>query len=95
MPMTIRFYKDDEMLTYFGTLEPSLEERTVLFNRLWDEYGSVNQMSFAGYGMSVNDINEIRRTFGAFNVVRRGQALRFKNREDLLFVTLKYSKKHE
>jgi hypothetical protein len=82
-------------MEYFGTLSPSLEERTVLFNRLWNEYGNQYELNMNGFGLSISEINRIRETCGPFNVIRRGRCLRFKNAADLTYVTLKYAKKHD
>jgi hypothetical protein len=89
---SIRFYTDDDMMEYFGTLSPSLEERTELFNKLWNTFGKKNELSLDGCDLSIAKINEIRERFGPFNVVRRGRTLRFKNREDLLLATLCYAR---
>lgn len=80
------------MLQYFGTVTPSLEERTVLFNKLWAEYKQ-NEINLDGF--AVADLNKIREMYGPFKVIRKGRFLRFKDREDLLFVTLQYVKKTE
>ena len=91
-----KFYTPELMLKYFGKLNPDLEERTKFFDQLWDDLGSSNELSVKSMirnneTMHASEIvSKVRRQYGPFNVVRRGLRLRFRNREDMTFVTLTY-----
>lgn len=91
--MFLGFYNDEDLLEYFGKLEPSTEERTKVFNELWRKYGKANEIDLASVTerrITAKDISDIRKRFGTFNVVSRGTRLRFKDKDDMLVLRLMF-----
>lgn len=87
------FYSDEDLLEHFGKLEPSTEERTKVFNRLWKKYGKSNELDLATITkrkISTKDMSEIRQRFGTFNVIAKGTRLRFKDKDDILVLRLMF-----
>lgn len=91
-----KFYTEEQLMKAFGKLDPDLNERTDYFDGLWFAFMD-NEIStrdiMAPEGMTMSQlISKLRREYGPFNIVRRGQRLRFRHAEDAVFVRLTYSK---
>lgn len=83
----VEFYGKENLMREFGTLSPTVTERTEFFDRLWDEFGEEHEITItAGYSRAAS----VRRELGPFNVIRHGSNLRFRNKEDMTYAVLTY-----
>lgn len=90
----VDFYGKENLMREFGTLSPTVTERTEFFDRLWDEFGEEHEITITasvttgtpGYSRAAS----VRRELGPFNVIRHGSNLRFRNKEDMTYAVLTY-----
>jgi hypothetical protein len=91
----IRFYGGrEELIKRFGVENPSLQDRTAYFNELWEKYEheiNLNDLDLKASGHE-HLVSYLRTKFGAFEIIKRGNRLRFHKAEDALFVKMRYMK---
>jgi hypothetical protein len=86
------FYTDAELKARFGTVNPTLEQRTNEFQLLWHLFGEHNEVDADNLDITRQQISLERKQLGAFNLITKGTRLRFRNKEDMVYFKLKYLK---
>lgn len=93
----LKFYTPEKLMKVFGTVTPTLNERTDYFDGLWFLFGEENEINVLSLLVPkeysrTDFVSKLRKEYGPFNVVRRGFRMRFRSQEDAVLVKLKYSK---
>lgn len=86
------FYTDEELIKRFGTVNPTLQQRTDEFNLLWHLFGENNEVDTRDLDVTKEQVSLERKRLGAFDIVSKGRRLRFRNKEDMVYFTLRYLK---
>jgi len=94
----IKFYGRDELMERFGTVTPTLAQRKNELEFLWFAFGEANEINTCDLDVSADYDNTVafksivRKEYGPFNVIVRGDRMRFKEEADAVFIRLRYSK---
>jgi hypothetical protein len=84
----IDFCGEEELKKHLGTISPGIEQRSKVFETLWDEYGPENELNMNH--LSLEEIIKIREEHGSFDVINRYKTLRFSSGELAMLIRLKY-----
>lgn len=83
-------FTKEEMLELYGTETPSISEKTKYWMERWDEWGYneiLVELTFDGTNKTLAKSN-IKRTDYIMRYVRNAIAVRFKNRDDMMWFKL-------
>lgn len=95
----IAFYGEAELMSRFGTTQPTIGQRQNELDFLWFAYGKENEINTNDLDVSRDYAHVatfrslLRKEYGAFNVIIRGDRIRFKDEAEAVFLRLKYSKR--
>lgn len=83
------FYGGEEQVKkHFGKTNPTVSERTEYHSKLWKEFGKESEIHLPN--LTIDEILNIRREYGPFNVVSKNKKLRFRYTDDATYVKLLY-----
>lgn len=79
-------YKTPEALKYFSSNSPSLEERAIFWDENWENWENNQLIINERYMPDLSNMSY-------FDYVSRGKYIRFRNKEDMLFIKMKMKTK--
>jgi len=91
-PALQKYYREADLMKFFGTLSPSLKQRSDHADMIWS--ATLHEIDTAKHGIALHEIRtSLREKVGPLNMENRGTKVKFLYDEDLTWFLLSFGQK--